>query len=256
MKINAILNKAITAEVAARLAVEASEIKPAYNVVANDPATVGAWIAINRQIEEGHNTDFAIFDHRSFEDGSFTLSVGYYSDLSGNVEAVDVYTDFIDETGAWRLNVDLNCNTTRGAFRERMRPILYAFDIHPSELTVVEIETEAGNRFGDYRGAAMPWWVTKGEYAYFLACGRIEGLSVAEQIGYAAELIHEAVAAELENQFDSRNYPRWVVEFRSDLESAAAVQCSRLVEAWDKFAQATKDLVYGVKEEFKNSEHL
>lgn len=257
MKINAILNKDISAETAARLAAEASKIKPVYRVISGDNSVLGAWLAIDREMKEGKVGDFAICDYSTFDDGSFVLSIAYHSEMSGNIESIDIFTDLDEDDGKWRLAMELKCKTTRGAFRERIRPILSAFGVHPSELTVNELETEAGSRFGDYRGAAMPWWTTKGEFAYFLACGRIEGLSVAEQIGYAAELIHEAVAEQLAVQFDERNYPRWVVEFRSDLESeaasdsAAAVQCSRLAEAWDKFAQATKDLLHGAVEEFK-----
>ena len=257
MKINAILDKVITAETAKRLAAEAVAVKPCYNVVAGDDADTGAWVALDKELDSGRTGDFAVFDRRTYEDGSFIISIGYHSEMSDNLESVEVYTDLDEDTGEWSLGIEVRCETTRGAFRERIRPILYAFGVHPSELTVNELETEAGSRFGDYRGAAMPWWATKGEFAYFLACGRIEGLGVAEQIGYDAELIHEAVTEQLAVQFDERNYPRWVVEFRSDLESeaasdsSAATQCRRLVKAWDKFTQATKDLVYGVKEEFQ-----
>lgn len=259
MKINAILNQEITTDVATRLAAVATTVKPVYSAVTDDQGDIGALVALERHLEEGMKGDFAVHDLKTYADGSFYLSLGYHSEMSDNIEAIDVFTDLDEEDGEWSLTVAVECSTTRGALRERVRPILDTFGIHPSELIVIEVETEAGSRFGDYRGTAMPWYMTKGEFAFALACGKISTLTALEQVGYASELIKEAVDTELENQFDSRNYPRWVIEFRSSLESeaasdsTAAAQCRRLVEAWDKFAQATKDLIYGVKEEFQKS---
>lgn len=257
MKINATFKQTISVEIATRLAAVAATVKPIYNVVTDDRGDLGARFALDRRMEEGEKGDFAVFDLRTYADGSFFLSLGYHSEMSDNLEAVDIFTDCDEETKEWILSVDIHCDTTRGAFRERVRPVLEAFGVHPSELTIVELETEAGSKFGDYRGKIMPWWMTKGEYAYALACGKIGNVSVSEQIGYAAELIKEAVDAELEVQFDERNYPRWVVEFKANLESEtasdsdAATQCFRLLVEWTKYAQATKDLIYEVKEDFK-----
>ena len=259
MKINAILNKAITIEVATRLATEAAAIKPIYKVIAGDPDTVGARTAIDQQLDEGAHGDFAIYDYRPFEDGSFRLSLGYYSGMSKNIETIDVITDVDKKTGNCCLSLELHCETTRGAFQERIRPVLIAFGIHPVELEVREYKTTAGTHLGEELGKIMPWWATKGEFAFGLACGVVKNVDAAKQFGYAIELVHDAVYAEHKAQFVEDNYPQWVLRFRNSVEiiskvdSQYSIRCTRLIGAWDKFEQATKDLFCTAAEEFQKS---
>lgn len=217
MKVKASFNKVVTAEEAKRLIGVAAEVKPVYPVVPADDE-IGVLTAMRQELANGRTGDFAIHHYWVCEDGTFVLALCYHSGKSGNVESIQVYIDIDYITLECRFTIDIDCETTRGAFRERVRPVLEKFGVHPKEFELRILETSAGAEQDDRRGMLMPWYMTKGEYAVALVENRIDGISAAEQIQFVTELIKEATDAEREAQFVEDNYPNWVKEFRSGLD--------------------------------------
>lgn len=249
MKIFAKLNKVISKQDALRIAKSVAKIKPVYGVASTDPLNIGAKSAIHLRLADGYKGDFSVYKHREYDDGSFTLHLGYHSELSGNIEIISIFTDRCNGGKEYNLKVYLDCKTTRGAFKERMMPILNSIGIHPSEFDVTELKTSAGSNFRDRCGKFMPWWQTKGEYAFDLACGKVAGIELSEQTLYAVELVHEAIGCEIDAKFNSKNYPRWVIEFSNSLineadhDSDASDRCRKLADLWNTHINAVNGIL-------------
>ena len=249
MKIFAKLNKTISKKDALRIAKSAAKIKPVYGVASTDPLNIGAKSAIHLRLADGHKGDFSIYKHREYDDGSITLHLGYHSELSGNIEIISIFTDRCNGGKEYNLKVYLDCKTTRGAFKERIMPILNSIGIHPSEFDVAELKTSAGSNFRDRRGKLMPWWQTKGEYAFDLACGKVAGTDLSDQTLYAVELVHEAIGCELDAKFRDKTFPRWVIEFSNSLineanhDSDASERCRKLADLWNMHINAVNGIL-------------
>lgn len=252
MKVFAKLNKIISKEYALRIAKSASKIKPVYGIASIDPLNIGTKSAIHLKLADGHKGDFSVYKHREYNDGSVTLCIGYHSELSGNIEIISIFTDICNGGNEYSLKVYLDCKTTRGAFKERMIPILNSISIHPSEFDVAEIKTSAGSNFRDRCGKFMPWWQTKGEYAFDLACGKVADIDVSEQTLYAVELVHEAIGCELDAKFRDKTFPRWVIEFSNSLvneanhDSDASERCRKLADLWNMHINAVNGILSSV----------
>lgn len=217
MKVKASFNKVVTTEEAKYLMSIAAGIKPVYPAIPADDE-IGALAAMKQELANGRADDFAIHHYWVCEDGTFVLVLGYHTGKNSSIESIDVYTNIDYKTSECHFTINIQCDTTRDEFRERVRPVLEKFGVHPKELELHILETSAGAEQDDRRGMVMSWYMTKGEYAVALVENRIDGISAAEQIQFVTELIKEATDAEREAQFVEDNYPNWVKEFRSGLD--------------------------------------
>lgn len=243
--------KTIDEETAEKLVHTASLVKPVYDAVYDISGDNNILDEIERLKELKVKGDYAVFSRDIYHEGGFHLSLGYHSGKSGNIESIKVYSGTDLVTNELFVGMDLECISTRGAIRERIRPVIQAFGFHISDLSAIEYESSAKSSDIYYRGNLMRWWQTKGEFAFSLARGNeIKSISLAEQFDYALELVHEATGAELEARFVEDNYPNWVKEFKYALKlealqgSESADRCKRLVEFWDKLTDILR--TYGI----------